>query len=247
LSLINTIYFKGDWEHKFEKTNTERRTFTISEKEKVKVPMMYIKETFNYMETATMQILEMPYKGKELSMLILLPKDFLRKSKKGKNHKSKSVANTIKNLEKTGLTSLEKALTEKNLKQWREALQPKEVKVYIPKFTVKKNYKLSKTLKQYIPLAFDKEKADFLKFAENIKKEKNNLYIKDIIQKSFIDVSEEGTEAVAVTGLSMMQVSSIPPPPPIFKANHPFIFLIQERKTGYVLFMGKVVDPTSKS
>ena len=244
LSLINTIYFKGDWEKKFEKANTEKNSFTINEEEKTKVPMMNMTETFNYMGTETMQILEIPYKGEELSMLILLPRDFPKKSKKDKDKDNKSKSVTIqKKPERADLTSLEKALTTENIKKWRKALQPQEVRVYVPKFTFKKHYELSETLKQYMPLVFNKKKADFLKFAENIKKGENNLYIKEIIHKSFIDVNEEGTEATAVTVIGMSQVSSVPPPPPIFRADHPFVFLIQERKTGYILFMGKVVNP----
>ena len=244
LSLINTIYFKGDWNQKFDKSNTKKKPFIISKKEKVKVPMMNMTESFNYKETETMQMLEMSYKGEELSMLVLLPKDFPGKSKRKKSRKQKSKTNTKKKLDKANLISFEKTLTEKNLKEWRENLFKNEVEVYIPKFTFKKNYKLSETLKRYMPLAFDEKKADFLKFTENIKKkEKQNLYIEDIIHKSFIDVNEEGTEAAAVTVVAMRQTASVPPPPPIFKADHPLIFLIQERETGQILFIGKVVNP----
>ena len=239
LSLINTIYFKGNWNQKFEKSNTKKRPFIISEKEKMEVPMMNMTETFNYMETEAVQVLEMPYKGEELSMLVLLAKDFPG------NPKKKNMTNTTKNLEKADLTSLEEALTEKNLKEWRKALFKQKVRVYIPKFTFKKDYELSKTLKQYMPLAFDREKADFSKFAETIKRGKQNLYIEDIIHKSFIEVNEEGTEAAAVTvvtvgfGSSTGSISV----PPVFKVDHPFIFLIQERETGQILFIGKVIKP----
>lgn len=240
LSLINAIYFKGDWKQKFEKANTKKIPFIINEKEEVKVPMMNMTKSFNYMETETMQMLEMPYKGEKLSMLVLLPKNFPGKPKK-RDKRKKAVKNTTKSM-KADLVSLEKALTEKNIKQWRDALLPEEVEVYIPKFTFKKNYELSKTLKQYMPSVFDENKADFAKFAENRKKEELNLYIKDIIHKSFIDVNEEGTEAAAVT-VVQMRSASVPLPPPIFKADHPFIFLIQERETGQILFIGKVVNP----
>ena len=242
LSVINTIYFKGDWKQKFKKSKIKKKLFIIGEKEKVKVPMMNMTKTFNYMEIETMQMLEMPYKGEKFSMLILLPKDFPGKSKKKENHMKKSVADTTKHIERAGLISLEKALTEENLRAWRKTLFRKKVKVYIPKFTFKKKYNLSNTLKRHMPLAFDKKKANFKKFAENIEKPEQNLYIKDIIHKSFIDVNEKGTEASAITTISL-GLTSIPPPPPIFKADHPFVFLIQERETGQILFVGKVVNP----
>ena len=176
LSLINTIYFQGNWKNKFEKELTAERPFIINKKEKVEVPIMYMTDYFNYMETETMQMLEMPYKGEELSMLVLLPKDFSRKSKEREAYEKNSITNTKKPLEKADLISLEKALTEKNLKKWRKALSGTKIGVYFPKFTFKKNYKLSKTLKQHMPLAFDKKKADFFKFAVNIKK-RDGIYI----------------------------------------------------------------------
>ena len=289
LSLINTIYFKGDWKQKFEKANTTESSFIINAKEKVKVPMMYMRKRFNYMETETMQMLEMPYKDEKLSMLVLLPKDFPGKSKE-RYSRRKTVTKTIKNikadlislvkalteknikqwreylyskrealysLEKTlteknikqwreylyskreALYSLEKTLTEKNIKQWREALYSTRVDVYIPKFTFKKDYDLKKTLEKYMPSAFDKQKADFAKFSKNKK-----LYIRGAIHKSFVNVNEEGTEAAAVTVLGIRVAVSLPPVFKVFKANHPFIFLIQERETGQILFIGKVVNPT---
>ena len=94
LSLINTIYFQGNWKNKFEKKYTIKMPFIISKKEKVKASMMNMTEIFNYMETDTMQMLEMPYKGEELSMLVLLPKDFSGKSKEREAYEKNSITNT---------------------------------------------------------------------------------------------------------------------------------------------------------
>lgn len=257
LSLINTIYFKGDWAQKFKKTKTRKKPFIVNSEKKVRASMMNMTESFNYMETKTMQLLEMPYKGEELFMLILLPKDFEGMSKKNFDSSKISMnskatdsnslkADTTKNLKKSDLAFLETKLTEKNLNQWRNTLRKREVEIHIPKFTFKKNYDLSETLKPHMPLAFDQKKADFSAFDENLKKKNFNLYIKNIIHKSFIDVDEEGTEAAAVTSVAFRTLASIPPPPAVFKADHPFIFLIQDRKTGYILFIGKVADPTTR-
>ena len=219
LDLINTIYFKGDWEEAFEEAHTKEETFTINEQKNVQVPMMQIIKSFNYLETETMQVLEIPYKGEELSMLIFLPRGFAKNPVEGADD----------------LASLEKELTEDNLNQWMKSLKRKSVEVHIPKFTFEKDYKLAKTLSPYMPSAFNVV-ADFSGFAKD-------LFIDEIIHKSFIDVNEKGTEAAAVTAVLMLK-SAYHPESVLFKADHPFVFLIQERKTGQILFMGKIIDPT---
>ena len=219
LDLINTIYFKGDWEDAFEEDHTKEETFTVNEQKTVQVPMMQITKSFNYLETETMQALEMPYKGEELSMLIFLPK----------GHAGQPI-------EGADLVSLEKELTEDNLNQWRKSLKRKSVEVHIPKFTFEKDYKLAKTLGPYMPSAFE-DGADFSGFAKG-------LFIAEIIHKSFIDVNEKGTEAAAVTVVMLKESAAYYPESVLFIADHPFVFLIQEQKTGQILFMGKIIDPT---
>ena len=220
--LINTIYFKGDWEKAFEESNTKQETFVISEQRTVQVSMMKMTGNFNYLETEAMQVLEMPYKGDELSMLIFLPRGFAKNPVEGAD-----------------LASLEKELTEGNLNQWRQSLKRRSVEVHVPKFTFKGNYELAETLKPYMPSAFVGERADFSGFA-------TYLFIDEIIHKSFVNVNEKGTEAAAVSVLAIKELSFTTsyPEAVLFRVDHPFVFLIQERKTGQILFMGKNVDPT---
>ena len=230
ISLINTIYFKGDWKYKFEKAKTREESFIISETQNVKVPMMNMTGTFNYMETETMQLLEMPYKGEELSILIFLPRDFAGKSKNkatGKQGASRAFKkltslDNASMASKGDLAALEKELTEANLTRWRKALSKKrKLRVYIPKFTFKKDYNLTQTLRPYSHPLIDK-----------------------IIHEAFVDVNEEGTEAAAVTVITTKSMRQSLPP--VFRADHPFIFLIQERETGQILFIGKFVSPDKK-
>ena len=218
LDLINTIYFKGDWKDAFEEAHTKEETFTVNEQKTVQAPMMQTTKSFNYLETETMQVLEMPYKGEELSMLIFLPRGFAKNPVEGAD-----------------LASLEKELTQHNINQWRQNLERKSVEVHIPKFTFEKDYKLAETLRPYMPSAFSR--ADFSGFAQG-------LFIDEIIHEAFIDVNEKGTEAAAVTVVGMKLSAAYYPEPVLFRADHPFIFLIQERTTGQILFMGKIIDPT---
>jgi len=207
LVLTNAIYFKGNWVKQFDKKETREEDFRVSPNITVKVPMMRRTNTkFNYTGTEELQILEMPYEGEELSMLVLLPK------------------NNIK--------SLEKSLTLERLNEWKGRLREEEVNVFMPKFTFTTKYTLNENLmKMGMPTAFSGA-ADF----SGINGRKD-LFIDKVIHQAFVDVNEEGTEAAAATGVAMADSM-----PPIFKADHPFIFIIQERGTGSILFLGRVVD-----
>lgn len=209
LVLTNAIYFKGEWADQFDKKYTREQDFIISPEKRVKVPMMSLTgEEFKHAETENLQILEMPYVGEELSMLILLPKG-------------------------DTLESLEKSLSIERLAEWRNMLKTEEVDVYIPKFKSETEYFLSKILERMgMPTAFSSN-ADFSGMNGT-----KNLFISSVIHQAFVIVNEEGTEAAATTGAVIE-----PYMPPVFRADHPFIFIIQQRETGNILFLGRVVDP----
>ncbi|MDD9868121.1 MAG: serpin family protein [Candidatus Campbellbacteria bacterium] len=218
LVLTNAIYFKGSWDEQFDKSLTREEDFYVNADNVVQVKMMRKEEEelFKYTETDNAQIIELPYKGKDLSMLIFLPK------------------------EKDGITSLENSLSIQNINEWRKNLQTQEVYVYIPKFTFNARYSLNNTLSKLgMPTAFTPGAAD-LSGIDGSK----NLYIGSVVHQAFVDVNEEGTEAAAATGVSV-SLSGASPPPPIFRADHPFIFVIQENKEQNILFLGKVVNPAS--
>lgn len=223
LVLTNAIYFKGDWIKQFEKDKTKDEDFKVSKDKNIKAPMMRRTDNeaiFNYGETDKLQILEMLYEGEELSMIILLPKD-------------------------VNLGFLEKSLTVGNLNQWKSLLKRQRVDVYMPKFTFTLKYTLNEILKKMgMPSAFTPpERPSGANFSGiNGKKD---LFIQLVVHQAFVDVNEEGTEAAAATGVAM-RVTSLPPKRvPVFNADHPFIFLIQEKETGNILFMGRVVNPSS--
>jgi serpin B len=220
--LTNAIYFKGDWLTPFPKAWTEDDDFHLSTARNVKAPLMHLTEGFDYFDGGTFQALEIPYKSGDLSMIVFLPKDI------------------------GGLPALEKSLTASNMKQWLDQLRPvPEVILTLPKFQMTRQLSLQDTLGAMgMPRAFDPNAADFSGMTG-----KRELYISAVIHKAYIDVNEKGTEAAAATAVVMHGALAMPPrfqppPPPVFRADHPFVFLIRDNHSGGILFMGRVTDPT---
>jgi serpin B len=214
LVLTNAIYFKGNWARQFEKKRTQDASFTLAEGQKVDVPMMNQKAEFGYMETDTFQALEMPYVDQELSMVILLPK--------------KSDA----------LDEFEKTLTPDNLSQWLAKIHKQEVIVFVPKFRMTSQFSLASVLKSMGMTGAFSSDANFSGMDG-----KRDLFISAVIHKAYVDVNEEGTEAAAATGVVMRLTSIGPNPIPVFRADHPFLFLIRDNLTGSILFIGRVENP----
>ncbi len=213
LLLTNAVYFKGEWKLKFERNDTKREDFTIFSKAKVMVNMMHLKENFKYYEDADQQALELPYKNDKISMLVFLPK------------------------ETKGLREIENILTPENLNSLLPKMQMTKVDVYFPKFKIAwGTFSLNKV---FISLGmsdtFDQGKADFSGI-----KVKRDVWIENIFHKAFIEVNEEGTEAAVSTAVAIVQSIEFPV---VFRADHPFIFLIKDNRSGSILFMGRVMNP----
>ncbi|MFC1833493.1 serpin family protein [Thermodesulfobacteriota bacterium] len=218
LILANAIYFKAKWASQFHKDFTKPDDFTLLDGNKTRVEMMTQAEDFGYFEGEDFQVLEMPYRGDELSMVIFLPRAH------------------------NGLPEFEKSLTFDKMILYLEQLGQQPVHVYIPRFTMRDSLNLGRSLKDLgMTDAFDLRKADFTGMTK-----KRGLFIGKVLQKTFVEVKEEGTEAAAVTqvttlwgampGKSHLEI-------PTFKADHPFMFLIRHRKSGAILFMGRLVKP----
>lgn len=213
LVLTNAIYFKGNWASQFETSKTKEETFWLDSGNSISVPMMVQKKDFRYVESESLQILELPYTGNDLSMIVLLPR------------------------ERDGLGKLEASLTVENLTNWLNLLKENEIRVFLPKFKMTSQFSLSQTLASMgMPDVFT-SKADFSGMTD-----KKDLYISAVIHKAFVDVNEEGTEAAAATAVAM-RFLSMPSPPPVFRADHPFLFLIRHHSSESILFLGRVVNP----
>jgi serpin B len=216
LVLTNAVYFKGDWVQPFQKRNTREEDFTVSAQEKVKVPLMHQQTKMGYVEEETSQVLELPYAGRELSMVVLLPKKV------------------------DGLPELEKAITVDKLSSLMSKLNVREVITYLPKFKLETSFGLNPTLEAMgMKRAFSRE-ADFSGISSE-----ESLYISAVLHKAYVDVNEEGTEAAAATGVVVGAMAArLPQPVPVFRADHPFLFLIRDTKAGSILFMGRLTSPT---
>ena len=221
LVLTNAIYFKADWLAQFQKAQTEDGNFYLSTAHKnVTAPLMHRAGGYNYFNGGTFQALEIPYKSGDLSMIVFLPKDM------------------------EGLPAFEQSLTAANTRQWLTQLQQvPRVIVTFPRFKVTEQFELGSTLAAMgMPTAFKLGAADFSGMAGN-----RELSLSAVIHKAFIDVNEAGTEAAAATAVAMVGMAMRPPnptPPPEFRADHPFLFLIRDNRSGSILFMGRVTDPT---
>jgi serpin B len=216
LVLTNGIYFKGDWASQFKKSATHDAPFHGTPGSSIKVPMMTQQHRFRYGERDDLQILELPYAGKELSLVVLLPRRV------------------------DGLRELEGALTAEGLADWTGRLRGQEVVVFLPRFKLISQFRVDAALQALGMVdAFSPGKADFA----GMDGKPHWLYIGAVLHKAFVDVNEEGTEAAAATGV-VVGITSARVQPPTFRADRPFLFLIRDNQTGSILFMGRVVDPT---
>ena len=214
LVITNAIYFKGTWVTQFDEKNTTMEDFRIDAENSSKVSMMKLEEEyFKYGETESMQVIELPYHGQKVSMLVLLPKNI------------------------DDASTFERLLTVENLVALKQSLRNQTVTVHFPKFKLETEYSLSKSLSELgMPTAFDPDRADLsgITTAEQ-------LYISAALHKAFVEVNEEGTEAAAATGVIIGTTSFHEIP--VFRADHPFVFIIQDSETGNILFLGMFTNP----
>ena len=219
LTLVNAIYFKGFWQNQFDEQATFKQHFVVSEREKTEVQMMHLTKHFRHVHDSSVlacQILELPYQGEDLSMVILLPHDA------------------------HGLAKLEESLTHEILQQALASVsqsQPQKVEVTLPRFKLTQQFKLNDVLANMGATdMFDELKADFSGMTPGPEK----LHVSHVIHKAFVEVNEKGTEAAAATAVVMMAPTGFVRNT-TFCADHPFLFLICHKKSNAILFMGRVV------
>ena len=219
LILTNAIYFKGIWQVQFDEVNTTDRDFTLSSADTVQVETMKLTGTddkFNYTETGDLQILDLPYTGGDISMMIILPREGVE------------------------LSDVISSLNREDYISWIDEMYETKADIYLPKFKFETSYGLNDYLKE-LGMVDAFSNADFSGIDGT-----KNLFISSVLHKAFVEVNEEGTEAAAATAVIMNLKAVSPDEPPeriTFDCNHPFVFTIHHKETGTILFMGKVMNP----
>ena len=249
LVLTNAIYFKGNWVIPFKEENTKPAKFNVTEEKKVEVQMMYQKESCKYAKTDDMELLELPYGLDEISVSIM-EMGYENGNNYGYSEVSKLMKEQLKELPNLSmliilpksindLVLLEKRLNPQMLQSNTQQMKLQEIKVYLPKFKMTcgtielKNVLIEMGMKE----AFKEMIADFSGI--NGRRE---LFISNVLHKTFVEVNEKGTEAAAASALRIS--IGLEPPPPVFRVDRPFIFIIRDNKTGSILFMGRLVNPS---
>ena len=225
--LTNAIYFKGDWLTQFKEKSTREMPFKISPDKTVQTPMMYQKGNFGYYQDPDVQVLEMPYKGDKVSMFVLLPNQ-------GGGQPFRRPTNPP--AKKKTLADLEKILSPAKLSEWVGKVRRAKVDTWFPKFKMTSEFSLSQQL-QALGMKKAFGGADFSGMDGT-----KNLYISAVLHKAFVEVNEEGTEAAAATAV-VIRTKSARPMGPRFRADHPFLFLIRDKATGSILFLGRYAEP----
>ncbi len=217
--LINALYFKGTWTHEFDPDDTDTKAFTTGTGPGIAVPTMMQEETLPYLDHELVQGVDLPYGDEYFSMSIYLPKESVH------------------------IDSVIGLMTDNAWDGWMTQFEETAVHLEMPSFKLEYKSKLNNVLKDMgMSIAFSPDSANFLRMLPSGGSYSGNLYIDEVMHKTFIEVNEEGTEAAAATSIGM-GFTSVPTYTDM-KVNRPFIFVIRERASKALLFMGKVVDPS---
>lgn len=218
--LINAVYFKGMWSHPFRKEATTDRDFHLPNGTTVKAPMMQQTRSFQYLETEKFQAIRLPYGTGSFSMFLFLPADGY---------------------------GLERFIAEAGRESWAEwgrQFSFRDINIVMPRFTLEYDRRFDDPLAALgMKSVFDQAEADLTRLWDPPGAGSANLFVSFVRQKTFLEVNEQGTKAAAVTGIGVA-VTSLPPPPVEMIVDRPFFCAIVDDKTGLILFMGAIVDPS---
>jgi serine protease inhibitor len=222
LVLCDTIYFKGKWLNQFKKKDTQPSPFQVTTNESVTVPMMWQSAHFKHAMTEdySVEMLELPYSGQDLSMVILLSGQYMPDAEHNDVH------------------DLEQKLTPENLRAWLKMLDeknPHKTSVRLPRFRTASSFNLADELKSLGMASAFSDAADFSGMDGT-----KNLCLSDVFHQAFVEVNETGTEAAAMT-FALAKTKGMDDR---FNVDHPFIFLIRDNGSGSFLFLGRIIDPT---
>ncbi|XP_039612917.1 neuroserpin [Polypterus senegalus] len=224
LAVINAIYFRGNWKNQFRPEHTRTFSFTKDDGNEVQILMMYQQGDFYYGEFSdgtteaggVYQVLEMPYEREEMSMMIVLPR------------------------QEVPLATLEPIIKPQLIDEWANSVKKQKVEVYLPRFKVEQKIDLKNQLPKLGVRKIFEEGAN-LAFLNDSSGNSQNMYIGKAVQKSFFEVTEEGAEGASASG--MIALTRMLVLYPQVMADHPFIFIVRNRKTGAIIFMGRIMNP----
>jgi serine protease inhibitor len=221
--LLNAVYFKGQWTHKFDKAQTQQRDFTLAGGSIKRVPRMAQSGRFDYFETPQLQAIRLSFGDGDLAMEVLLP--------------SKS----------SSLGALEAQLTAEHWTSWQAQYAPRSGTIELPRFELKSNYRLNEPLQALgMTRAFNPDGAQLTRMFSSAPGQlrTSRLVISSVVQSTYWKVDEEGSEAAAVTTTGI-RASAVARPVQPFRmiVDRPFFCAIEDRRSGALLFVGAIYDP----
>jgi serpin B len=213
LVLTNAVYFKGKWISPFKEYATKLEPFYLASGDETKMPLMHQQFWIEYYEDETVQVADFSYEGREFSFTVVLPRD------------------------RDGLAELEAGLTTSRFFDWIERLARSEVNVHLARFKTQVKSDLKRQLSPMgMPIAFTSD-ADFTRMSDRMR-----LFIGAVIHDAFVEVDESGTEAAAATAVDIVKSAAPHEPeatPPVFRTDHPFLYMVRHRQSGAILFIGR--------
>uniref|UniRef100_A0A8C8ZIH2 Antithrombin-III n=1 Tax=Prolemur simus TaxID=1328070 RepID=A0A8C8ZIH2_PROSS len=211
------VFFQGLWKSKFSPENTREELFHKADGETCPVSMMYQESKFRYRRVAEgTQVLELPFKGDDITMVLVLPKP------------------------EKSLAKVEQELTPEVLQEWLDELEEVMLVVHMPRFRIEDGFSLKERLQDMgLTDLFSPEKS---KLPGIVAEGRTDLYVSDAFHKAFLEVNEEGSEAAA-SSIVLIAGRSLNPNRVTFKANRPFLVFIREVPLNTIIFMGRVANP----
>jgi serpin B len=226
LLLVNAVYFKGTWASEFIQSATRDEPFHLEAGGKVQMKLMHQRTEVRYLQARGFAVLDLAYRGGDLSLLVLLPD------------------------RKDGLRTLEETLSAAVIDDLVAHMRQRVVDLFLPRFTTTWG---TVDLRDHLaalgmPLAFDAARADFSGINGHEPPHEDSLHVSAVFHKAFVEMNERGTEAAAATAVAVLDMASVrppkPPPIPVFRADRPFLYAIRDRHSGALLFLGRMADPT---
>lgn len=223
LVIANAIYFKGVWVEPFDPEKTKPGPFTLADGSKRQTPFMNRRGRMRFAEAEGVRLLELPYRGEAVSMVVLMPADADGADRP------------------PALSELEGRLSAARLTEWLGLLSTQEVVLALPRFKMRSTLRVDEALQKLGMREAFGQAADL----SGMDGRPGWLYVSAVVHEAYVDVNEEGTEAAAATGV-VVTARAAPIGPVEFRADRPFLFLLLERRSGAIVMMGRMAEPAAE-